>query len=186
MKAAKVTAPAANSRTAPFRLTVEPDRMSAGISRDIPPIPATASARPNTPPSTARTKLSVSIWLMMRLRLAPRAMRNATSLERLAPRSNTNMTAPKSTRIAGLMLLTNASRIGWSATPNRSLLDGYSVASRAAMPSISARAFVRLTPLASLPITTKSPRAPRSLASSELSLAHTPIGNITSVLSSER
>ncbi len=102
------------------------------------------------PPTSASRKLSISIWLTIRARDAPSAKRNAISRVLPEPRtsnklatlahaiSKTNMTAPNNARIAGRISLTNASRIGFSCTPNWSFDSGYSLARRLAIPSISA------------------------------------------------
>ena len=180
--------PRTTGNCALFRFTVAPDNMSAGIScanfHESRPGPAP----PRQPRrSKAKMKLSVNIWRIILPRLAQKLMRSAISLVRLDPRtrnkfatfahamSNTKSTAPREhTRIAVFTPYRQhkkASRIGWSVTLKLIvLLPGYSFANRAAMPSTFYRARLpeRTTPGASLPITTMSPRSPRSLMASAL------------------
>ena len=118
------------------------------------------------PPSSESTALSVRSWRTTRLRLAPNAMRTATSRCRTVARASsrlatlttaiksTSAIAPSNTSKAVETSLTIHSFMG-IITPTRSGELGYCAVTWAAMSFNSATALRTLTPGLSLPRPTK-------------------------------
>jgi hypothetical protein len=107
--------------------------------------PHIATPSPSAPPLSASSRFSVSICRNRRRRLAPSAIRRATSFCREADLassrfptlahaiSKTNVTAPKSTTKTGLVLPTKFSASGSTNAPTPAFVSAYCWASRFAI-----------------------------------------------------
>jgi len=123
-----------------------------GPSSDSNFTPHFAKSRPNAPPITARSRLSVSNCPISRARLAPSAVRIAISRSRTVARasnrlatfadamSSTNATAPRSTSSAERTSPTIASSSGVTRKLMLELVAGFCCSIRRAMAASSPRA----------------------------------------------
>ena len=131
--------PSAKANTRPSMPIVSTRGMLEGLSATSTRIPQAASPSPAAPPASASARLSVRNWRTSRERLAPSAVRTATSFWRAAARASsmwatlaqairrTNATAPSSTRSPGRTSPTTVSSSERTVTsrlvPGNSLLE---------------------------------------------------------------
>ncbi len=135
---------AAAAKTAASTRTSFSRGASAGARATSASTPHMPSSRPATPPAAAMTRLSVASCRTIRPRLAPSAMRVASSRRRPDARassrlamlaqamSSTKVTAPASATSAGRICPVTRSARGWTRNPVRALASGCSISSCAA------------------------------------------------------